>query len=162
MPEANLIAKGYRVALHPAGRSRRFKRLPAGYAILHDPSGKDWPRCSILIAPFTRSRIPNVDNKEAVEYFNYEPMGGKFELPNKRLSEWEDLGEMDAITYIRPGDKEFEGEDNLSYGHEFTAEDGWFVFTKDIGYPRLYKRGRCYRLEFVNGCVINWRGFVFP
>lgn len=156
-----LIAKGYRVALHKAGRTRKFKRLPVRYAILHDPDGTDWPKCSVLIAPFTRSGIPDVENKDAFDYFNYQPRGGHFTLPPKRLGEWQRIEEIDAITYIRPGDKEGLGK-NLSYGHEFTNEGGWFIFKKEIGYPVLYKRGHAYRLEFPSGCVISWRGFVFP
>lgn len=158
-----LIAKGYRVALRRP-RSAKLRKLPASYALLHDVKGADWPSCSALIAPFTRSRqqIPgNVDVSPAVEYFNYEPRGGHLVLPSKRLSDWKDLGEVNAITYIRPGDKEGLGDD-LLYGHEFSNETGWWIFKSETGYPRLYKHGRAYRMELPNGCVWNWRGFCYP
>lgn len=151
-----LIAKGYGVVLK---RDKKTFRPPG--AILHDPSGTDWPKCSVLIGSFTRGKRSEVSSKPAVEYFNYVPRGGAFRLPARDLKAWKSLGEITYIEYTRPGDKEFEGESNLRYDHNFAKVGSGFL-TSGKHYPKLYRLGRLYRLELGAGCVINWRGFVSP
>ena len=154
-----LIAKGYNVEFRNAETGRLIR--PAG-AFLHDPSGQDWPRCSVLIGSFRRGRKDRLDYRPAVEYFNYEPRGGGFKPPPKSLNTWTFVAEVDRIkSYIRPGDKEFEGRFDLLYEHDF-KKVGAGLFMAGKHFPLLFRRGRVHRLELGTGCVVNWRGFVTP
>lgn len=148
-----IIAKGYRVVLRKVGGG--VIRPVASYALLHDPEGGVWPKCSGLIAPFTRRRR-EIKNKTAFDYFNYDPRGGSLILPPRSLREWSDLGEVDGIDYTRPGDKEIAGQNNTRYTHDF---DRGMVFKKD--FPHVFKRGTLYRIE-LGVCTWNWRGIVTP
>jgi hypothetical protein len=149
-----LIAKGYRAGFRLVGKKTIFAP-PRGAAMLHDPSGRDWPRCSVLFASFSRSGSSlGRSNPTAVEYFGYDPKAGSLTVPPKTLSDWKYLGEVEYIRYDRPGTK-YKGR----YDHHFKGT-GWFGFKSS--FPRLYRRGRVYRLDLGSGCDISWRGFVFP
>jgi hypothetical protein len=147
-----LVAKGYRAAFRLAGK-KRVVAAPASAAMLQDPSGRDWSRCSLLFSTFTR-KGGATSYRPAVEYFGYDPKEGVVTLPPKALSEWNFVGEVDYIRYDRPGTK-YKGK----YDHHFKGS-GWFGFQKS--FPRLYRRNRIYRLELGSGCVVNWRGLVVP
>lgn len=143
-----LTAKGYRVAFEVAGR---IVKAPARYAILHDPEGKAWPRCSVLVALFQRGG-GHVEDADAERYFGYPPREGSYFTPPHALSEWKRVGEVSRIDYWRPG--EYEGK----WFHPF--KDGGWVFKAKL--PVLYRRGRLLRLELHDGCVLSWRGFQWP
>lgn len=151
-----LTAKGYEVGLRKKSRGAangRMIRPPKSFALLHDPSGSDWPRCSLLIAPFQRTRR-EVDYAPAVEYFGYQPSGGGLTLPPRDLNLWTFVCEVDAIDYWRPG-VDYEGD----YEHYFKGRG--YVWG-DEQFPKVYRRGRVYRLELGGACVVNWRGIVAP
>jgi hypothetical protein len=143
-----LIAKGYRVVFRSA-RTGKNIYPPASSALLHDPEGKSWNKNSGLVAGFRRERL-DVTNGEAEKYFNYEPNGGKINLPPKSLGQWHLVDEVDYIVYTRPGDREGLGN-NLRYEHDFKNY-----------LPKVYRRGRVYRIELGPTCKWNWRGISSP
>lgn len=145
-----LIAKGYDVGFKLEGE-RDLILPPKSYAMLHDPSGVDWPKCSVLVAPFKRGGEP-VRNKLAEEYFHYRPRRGRIALPPRDVLAWIELGPVKEIDYWRPGE-EYEGE----WWHPF-GEAG-FLFKSHL--PILHRFGRMMRLE-LGHCTLNWRGFVYP
>jgi hypothetical protein len=145
-----LIAKGYRVRFVLFGN--RSVRAPAGYALLHDPSGHAWPKCSGLCAPFTKTK-ETVDDREARSYFGFfsdAPGLGKLVLPPKDLGSWKRVGEVDEILYTRARPNRLRSSHQADYFHPFE------------GKAVLYRRGRLLRIELGRGCVWNWRGIVRP
>jgi len=146
-----LIAKGYRVAFKMKANKKVLK-APSSYAFLHDPTGRDWPKTSVLVAGFSKGSS-ELSNAEAEKYFGYVPQRGAIDTPPRSLSQWKDLGEVAEIDYWRPGEHE------ASYYHPFKA-GGWLFSRGEL--PRLYKRGRQWRLELGPGAILNWRGFVYP
>jgi hypothetical protein len=146
-----LIAKGYDIGFKLEGE-RDLILPPKSYAMLHDPSGSSWPKCSVLVAPFSR-RGDYVRNALAKEYFQYEPWGGRITLPDRHLSSWKKVGPVKEIDYYwRPGE-EYEGD----WWHPF-GEAG-FLFKSHL--PILYRSNRLLRLE-LGRCTLDWRGFVYP
>lgn len=152
-----LIAKGYEVGLRrrsTGSRNGSMVKPPASYALCHDPSGKDWPKCSILILPFRRGQ-GETDYRPAKEYFGYDPgLGVVTSSPPRDLKQWTLVCEVDAIDYWRPG-IDHEGD----YEHYFKGRG--YVWG-DKQFPKVYRRGRIYRLELGGGCVVNWRGICHP
>lgn len=142
-----LIAKGYKVGFKRS--NGQALRMPTSSALLHDPTGKSWSKCSGLVAGFRRERL-EIDDKSAYDYFNYDPNGGKIQLPPKSLSQWKSRGHVSYIQYTRPGDKEGPGFENARYEHTFAEP------------VRVYQRGSLWRLELGPDCVWNWRGIVKP
>lgn len=150
-----LIAKGYSVAfLLESGAVVRPSR---SYAILHDPSGIDWSSDSVLVANFTKGG-DYIEDDEAEEYFGYEPCEGKILLPPRGIREWRKLGTVEKIDYTRTRPERLPASYRGRYDHVF-GEEGW-IFKGAM--PPLYKRGRLLRLEFPEGCELNWRGFCWP
>jgi hypothetical protein len=144
-----LIAKGYAVGFKLDGL-RNLVRAPRTYAMLHDPSGEDFPKDMVLVDSFDRG-AGTVREPDATSYFGYQPRRGTIHLPSRDLKNWTRLGSVDAIDYTRPG------EHRGDYRHEFAS--GWiFPGVK----PILYKQKRMLLLHFQNGSIINWRGFVWP
>lgn len=151
-----LIAKGYDVGFRM--EEGRDVVPPRRYAMLHDPSGRDWPACSVLIAPFLRlaHKVPKTkDLSEAEEYFGYVPREGVVKLPSRDMKKWGKLGAVSEIDYWRPGD-EYKGD----WWHPF-GEAGW-IFKSHL--PNLYvlRSSQTLRLELGEGCSLNWRGFIWP
>lgn len=144
-----LIAKGYAVRFileHGAVRPA------AGHALLHDPSGHAWPRCSGLVAPFRKTR-EEVEDREARSYFGLfsdAPMKGLLALPPRALSDWNYLGDVEEIEYTRRRPGGLRASHQAPYFHEFE------------GRVRLYRRGNLFRIELGRGCSWNWRGIVRP
>jgi hypothetical protein len=151
-----IVAKGYEVGFlrRPGSRVQAVKP-PRSYALLHDPSGADWPRNSLLVAPIHgRGEVGRgASYGPAIEYFGYEPVTKKLHIPLKDIREWNLVCNVHGLDYWRPGVK-YEGE----YEHDFKGR-GW---TFEKVFPKLYRRGRVYRLELGPGAIVNWRGIVFP
>lgn len=157
-----LIVKGSRVRLHMKEGGPLVR--PAG-AMMHDPTGRHWPKNSLLIGPFTRgSEKPTEAQYEGApkEYLGrkYNPHVGSVDLPPKALAEWEDVGEVTRIDYIRPGTKAPGG-----FRHEFGKPRGFMHavhLVKGKRRPRLRKCGRFYRLDLGPGAILDDRGIAFP
>jgi hypothetical protein len=143
-----LIAKGYTVSFTLAAGGT--VKAPAGYGLLHDPTGRSWAKCSGLVCSF-RKDGDEIEDGEAKSYFGKDPLGGELALPPKSLSEWKKLGPVTEIRYTRkcPGRK---CDNAAAYYHPF--EQGKL--------PMLYRRGKMLRLELGSGCEWNYRGIVRP
>ncbi len=142
-----LIAKGYSVRFI-LDSGHKFS-APRGAALLHDPSGKDWPACSGLVLVIQRTGEEISDSK-ADDYFGSQPMKGRVALPPKSLSDWKRLGMIDEIEYSRRRPRGLPADNKGDYFHPFKGE------------AVLYRRGRTYRMELMKSCVWNWRGIVRP
>jgi len=143
-----LIAKGYKVTL--VLEAGRRVAAPASYALLHDPAGRDWPRCSALVAPF-RKGGGQIENSEAKSYFGSDPRAGSVTMPARSLSGWRRVGAVEQILYSRRRPGNLPASHKADYEHPFKE-----------GKATLYRRGRLLRVELGPGCVWNWRGFVTP
>jgi len=152
-----LIAYATRVlfVLH----SDREVEPPAEYALLHDPDGEAWPKCSLLVGAFKRARRA-YDQKDvaAVDWFGktHKLSEGDIDLPPRELSEWKALGDIEWIYYWRRGNKH-----RGDFKHKFGK---WqpMVFWKSPGRATLYEHEKWLRVELSKGCVIDWRGIVYP
>jgi hypothetical protein len=157
-----LIVKGRAVRLHMAEGGPMVR--PRG-AMMHDPKGTHWPKCSVLIGPFTagkRAATPKEYAGTPREYLGrtYSPRVGSVDLPPKSLDAWQEIGEVKRIDYVRTGRKNPGG-----YQHTFNKPHGvsWFVFLfKGKGKAVLRRHGRFYRLDLSKNCQLDDRGFVFP
>ena len=141
-----LIAKCYATALHLDGGGTI---RPSGAALMHDPTGRHWPKTSCLIASFRRTGKPIQKPTDEATAWATDPSMVKMGIantPGRSLDGgWKFVGRVNRIDYTRHGahaDK---------YTHEFKAP-----------HPRLYRKGRVLRLELGRGAVFNWRGFVNP
>jgi hypothetical protein len=139
-----IVIKGSHVEFRMADGSRR--RLPVSYGMIHDPDGKNFPRCSVFVGPVTRTQQPVKPSSKAVDYF-----GSKY-IPRKaiiqglvRSRNWVPVGEVAEIFYVR------RGRHADRYYHPFKRFN-----------PTLSKSGRFYRLDLRDGCIVDDRGFVFP
>jgi hypothetical protein len=144
-----LIAKGY--AVTAILKTGKHVKAPAGYAMLHDPSGKYWPACSGLVAPIARKSGEAVSCGPAQDYFGHEPLGGEVDVPPRALSQWKSLGEIDELLYTRRRPRGLPASNAGPYFHPI-----------EKGTARLYRLGRMLRIELGSGCVWNWRGIVKP
>jgi hypothetical protein len=157
-----LIVKGTRTRLHMKDGGPMIR--PAG-AMMHDESGRYWPKNSILIGPFSRgSERPTEAQYRGApkEYLGrtYDPHIGEVDLPPKALSSWEDVGEVSRIDYVRPGRKAPGG-----FRHSFNAPRGAYRLlhaVKGKGRAMLRKCGRFYRLDMSKGSIADSRGIVWP
>jgi hypothetical protein len=157
-----LIVKGTRVRLHMAEGGPLVR--PRG-GMMHDPTGKAWPRNSILLGPFKKEGLPVDASKyqgAPKEYLgrNYNPKEGSVNLPPKALSHWEDVGLVERIDYYRHGTKAPGG-----YTHKFHAPRGvYHVLHAVKGKRRVMLRrcGKFYRLDLGKGAIADDRGIVFP
>jgi hypothetical protein len=143
-----LICKGFSVSFVLA--SGKTVKAPAGYGLLHDPSGKDWAKCSGLVVSFEKGG-DEIDDKLAKEYFGHPAREGELQLPPHSLSSWKKLGVAKEILYNRrrPGNLPAAHQDK--YYHPF-----------DKGTATLYRLGRMLRIELGPGCEWSYRGIVRP
>lgn len=160
-----LIAKGYEVSFILVDGSK--VAAPTSYAMLHDPSGSSWPERSVLIAPFSRSSRSDTSIEDALgeEYFGHAPKRGTIDLPDRALSGWVDLGQVEEISYSRRRPFGLPAQHKGSYYHPFDGTEGLrgvlsMFFEAEA--PVLYRRGRLLRIELPEGVVLNERGFVWP
>jgi hypothetical protein len=155
-----LVVKGVDVGfdLSPTRGCESFdvERRDDGW--MHDASGRDWPRCSILIGPFKEGPIMKRAPRDAVEWFgdDYTPHEGRVTLPPREKSEWVRVDVVQRIYYRRTG-----AAHPYDFEHEFGRRRIQVLFRKGK-LPILMRRGRFYRLDMQAGCVIDARGIVFP
>ena len=148
------------------GRACRFdmkdgSSISARGGMLHDPSGRYWPRNSILIGPF-RPRRRKVTDEEyrgsAVDYLGrrHKAYVGSIDTPPKSLAGWTYEGEVETLWYTRGGTK--------ARGRFYHDVNGHALSTaiKGRGKIRLYRRGRFYRLQLPRGAILDSRGYVWP
>jgi hypothetical protein len=142
-----LICKGFSVSFVLASGKR--VKAPVSYGLLHDPSGRNWAKCSGLIAPFSKGG-DEIDDKLAKDYFGHTPREGELRLPPRSLSSWRKLGAATEILYYRrrPGNLPAEHKD--SYFHPFK------------GTATVYRLGKMLRVELGPGCDWSYRGIVRP
>lgn len=124
--------------------------------MLHDPSGQDWPKDSLLVCAFRRGRRP-ADDQTAKHYLGreYQAHVGSVQVPPRELTSWKRVGDIATIYYERPGTKA-----PGRYYHHFGKRRLEALFKK--GNAVLYKRGSAYRVELGAGSVADDRGLVFP
>lgn len=148
-----LIAKGTAVMVKLVGERGR-RALPG--AMLHDPTGRAWPKCSLLVTSFKKTDAP-VDDGDASDYFGrrYEQRKGEVVLPPKALGEWTEVGQVEKLFYVRGGLSHPGG-----YFHDVGKRTLWNLFRS--GKATLYKHGRVHRIELSKGCVADSRGVVYP
>lgn len=148
-----LRAIGYKCDLHVEKGWAR----PRG-PMLYDPSGKAWPRCSLLFLPFQSGPVEKSPPSDVVDFYgdNYTVHRGHVSLPSRELSSWTRVGQAKEIEYTRPGTRA-PGD----YGHLF-GKRRWQTLFRKYGLPVLYVSGSAYRLQLGSGCVIDWRGIVGP
>lgn len=144
-----LIAKCSRVTFIVDGRR---VAAPKGATLLHDPSGRHWPRQSCLIASFRRGGdvLENPTDEQVAWATNPDAVKiGSVDTPPKGLGEWEVIGRVERVDYTRRG---VYADD---YEHDF--EEGWLLKRP---LPTLRQRGKCMRLDLGRGRQFNWRGFI--
>jgi hypothetical protein len=127
--------------------------LPAAYGWMHDPDGKDWPKCSLLIGPFKRTGKPLDAPRAARSFLGHRTLAGRTDLPARALEGWDNIGRVVEILYTRHGDHAND------FKHGFAS--GWWFWKKPRPVP-AYQRGSFTRLELGRGCKIDFRGLVSP
>jgi hypothetical protein len=151
-----LICKGSRVRFI----LKDDREISPRGALLHDPTGRYWPKDSMLVVSFKRGgrRATDAERKGAPKDYlgrNHEARVGSVELPPRSLSEWQYVGDIKTILYVRPGTKA-----PGSYYHHFGGRRLAALFKS--GKAKLYKRGSTYRVELGSGSIADDRGIVYP
>jgi hypothetical protein len=131
--------------------------------MLHDPTGQDWPKKSVLFASYRRGTEP--PSKEDFEgapknYLgrNYNPRQGSMTLPARDLDAWKEVGAVKTIFYVRTGSR----APGL-YRHTFGKGDPLHRLVKGDGpMPILYRRSNDFRLELTKKATLDDRGYVWP
>jgi len=136
-------------------------------AMIHDPSGRDWPKCSLLIVPVGRSRVRKATDEEyegAPKHYlgrDHNPKVVQVTFPSSSTAEWKRIGELRRIDYVRGGTKAPGG-----YKHHINKPRGVYRVTHLLrggDQPVVVsKLGSAYRLDLPNGCIIDDRGIVYP
>jgi hypothetical protein len=118
---------------------------PARYGLIHDPDGKQLPKCYVFIGPYKTSKKPVEMTSDAKSYFgsDYKPTGAVVDVPD---GDWHPMGDVVQIFYKREG--KYKGK----YFHLF-AKRTTVVLSRCKSH---------FRLELPSGCIVNWRGFVYP
>jgi hypothetical protein len=125
-------------------------------ALLHDPTGRHWSKCSGLVTTITK-RGEACDDERALKYLGTTAHQGTAALPPRDLGAWKMIGHAASILYSR------HGKNAGKYEHEFGQHRvaGFVVGVSDSG-PRVYARGAALRIELGAGCVWDERGIVAP
>jgi hypothetical protein len=151
-----LICKGFAASFLMYGGETI--KAPASYGLLHDPTGRDFSKCSGLVAPFSplsRTRPSKgggeIDDGAARDYFGHPAREGEIVLPPRALSAWKRVGVVAEIYYTRrrPG--------NLP-----TIHKDHYYHPVEGGRATLYRRGKLLRVELGGNCEWNVRGIVRP
>ena len=155
-----LIVKGTRVAFDFVDGAEMD--VAPKSAMMHDAEGRDWPRCSVLIGPFsagTTSGVPTGGKslRAARDYYgrNYVLKAGDLDTPPRAMAGWRKVGSVRRIYYYRPGNRH-----RGDFQHPVGARK--HVFFGPKGRASVYVRGRWVRLELPSGCILDDRGFVWP
>lgn len=141
---------------------------PKRAGMLHDYTGRAWPKCSLLIQRFD-GYVDDPDSRElsdAKDYFGRDAVDdigvGEIELPPRGLSHWREIGEVKEIFYDRAGTKA-----PGYFRHRFHKPRGlWRLihfFKRSAKLPVIcYARRGAYRLDLPEGCIIDDRGIALP
>ena len=132
----------------------------AGGSMLHDPSGRWWPRNSVLCGPFKKKAVKaDVETSPEARHYLGKRQASIYviDTPAKALGGWSYLGEIEEIRYTRTGRKK-----PGRYFHPFSKPGALFTMLKGKGKARLYKLGSFYRVELPRGAVLDARGFCWP
>jgi hypothetical protein len=130
--------------------------------MMHDPSGRWWPKRSVLFGPF-RANLRDATDEEfdgpAKDYLGrgHNAKIGTVDTPPKDLASWKYIGDVEKIYYTRTGRKK-----PGRYVHEFNKRMALATLVKGRGRVRLYRRGRYVRLELPKGAMLDSRGYVWP
>jgi hypothetical protein len=132
-------------------------KCPARDGMIHDPTGRAWPRCRVLVGPFRRSRREIEPTKEMVKYYgkDYRPTAATVTLP--RGEKKTKLGEVVMIYYLRLGTRAPYG-----FHHPFKNESKFLGAVLRRHPAHLYEVGNFYELVLPDGCIVDDRGYVFP
>ena len=151
-----IIVKGVSVIFDLTDGSSVRPRASAG--MMHDPTGRAWPKKSLLVGAYQKGGITDDVPEDAKRYLgrNYSAHEGSVDLPPKRLGEWEKLGEVETIYYRRPGTRA-----PGKFHHEFN-KPGLRRLVHGTGRAMLYARGSYYRLELPRSAIVDDRGIVWP
>lgn len=154
-----LIVKAHRVAFDLMS-GRKVTAAPT-YGMLHDPSGEDWPKDSVLVMRYTRSGRAIKSDGAMASYLggDYQARSGEADLPSRSLEGWKKLGDVKTIYYVRTG-KRAPGGFYHHFGKGAALEHK--IFRGEGDKPVLYRKGKTLRLELPAGSTLNWRGFVWP
>jgi hypothetical protein len=138
-----ILIKGKQVKMEMA--NGKIVRAPASYGIIHDPDGSQLPKCFVFIGPYKTSKKPVEMTGDAKSYFgsDYKPTSAVVDVPR---GPWKSMGDVVQIFYKRPG--KYAGK----YFHLFDKRTTVL----------LSKCRNHFRLELPGGCIVNWRGFVYP
>lgn len=163
MALSRLIAKGDNVLFEM--HDGRDVEPPARAAILHDPEGVVWPKCSLLIADFDETRgggsYDASDDSDAKDYFGkrFKLRVGTVETPPQDICQWHRVGAVRRIFYERWGDK-YPGDYKHIFGKRSLAS--LFRSGEAVLYSRGTGRNRVWRLELPEWCHLDDRGLVAP
>jgi len=153
-----MIRKGSRVTLEL--HNGLELEPPRSYAMLHDPSGKEWPARSVLVGPFKTGGAANDPPSEARDYLgrSYKIHEGSCDLSGlpRRVGAWQKLGTIDRIVYYRHGTKA-----RGTFQHKF-GKASIVSFFKGRGKATLYAHGDWFRIEMPKGAIADDRGIVWP
>jgi hypothetical protein len=156
-----LIDKGEDVGFVLEGGKKIDAPKRAG--MLHDPSGRAWPKCSLLVMSYRRSSRQATDDElrgESRDYFgrDYDACVSTIDTPPKAIGEWSFVGDVKRVFYWRPGKHQGVYKHDINKPHGFVRV--LFLFRGKMR-AKLYRRGRTYRLELDN-CALDDRGIVRP
>jgi hypothetical protein len=133
---------------------------PSSYAMLHDPTGKRWPRHSVLVAPLKQLGRQTEGNSHTEAYFgrDYLTLVGKVPSPPpKELPAWKYEGEVEMVWYTRIGLK----HGGVRFKHKMNKMS-LSRLLKGKGKAKLYSRGRLYRMELPRNADLDDRGYIWP
>jgi hypothetical protein len=132
-----------------------------GGGMLHDPSGRWWPKNSILCGPFKKVRAASDDegSPQSTHYLgsSHRASIGVVDTPPRAISDWTYVGEVDEIRYTRMGRKR-----PGRYFHIFSKPGALATIIKGKGKARLYRHGRFCRLDLPRDAILDSRGLVWP
>jgi hypothetical protein len=121
------------------------------YGIIHDPEGSSLNRCAVYFGPYKATKQKVELDRTGKKYFgpNYTGLRVFVDVPE---GPWNSVSEVVKIFYRRPAANRvaiYKGK----YFHPY----------KKLGKPLLLQRsGSYFKVQAPTGCIINWRGFVFP
>lgn len=145
-----ILIKGHSVSFEMA--DGQWIKVPKTHGIIHDPDGHQLPKCVVYVGPYTtnKNRFGKGQErhltKDAEQYFgpDYVGTGAWVDVP---VGPWSPKGESVQIRYYRTGTK-YRGK----YFHMFETRTTTVIASCK----------RFYRIELPGGCIVNWRGFVYP
>jgi hypothetical protein len=128
--------------------------------MFHDPTGRDWAKCSLLIAPYRMEGYAEDDDvpgyARAYKGRNHRMRHVSLELPDKGLDGWSNEGQIKKLWYTRDGTKR-----PGRYYHPIGKKTVFSIFRgKDAA--TLYQKGVYYRVQLGRACLLDDRGIVYP